>query len=159
MLCLSQVTFWPNRGYESEVAQSCQTLWDTMDCSLPRSLVHGFFQARVLKWVTSSLSRGSSQPRDWTQVSRIAGRCFTGKARGYEGTQFSSHIIHWFIQELRVKQPSRTKSCDIQTFRRYSSCPVSPQGLCGPWHLWCCMCVCTCWAASATSSCLQPYGM
>ena len=76
MLFLSKVTFWPYRGYESEAAQSCQTLWDPMDCSLPSSLVHGIFQARVLTWVTISLSRGSSWPRDLTQVSCIAGQCF-----------------------------------------------------------------------------------
>ena len=36
---------------ESEVAQSCVTLSDPMDCSLPGSSVHGIFQARVLEWV------------------------------------------------------------------------------------------------------------
>ena len=36
---------------ESEVAQSCPTLCDPIDCSLPRSSVHGIFQARVLEWV------------------------------------------------------------------------------------------------------------
>ena len=35
---------------ESEVAQSCPTLSDSMDCSLPGSSVHGIFQARVLEW-------------------------------------------------------------------------------------------------------------
>ena len=35
---------------ESEVAQSCRTLRDPMDCSLPGSSVHGIFQARVLEW-------------------------------------------------------------------------------------------------------------
>ena len=35
---------------ESEVAQSCQTLCDPMDCSLPGSSIHGVFQARVLEW-------------------------------------------------------------------------------------------------------------
>ena len=35
---------------ESEVAQSCLTLSDPMDCSLPGSFVHGIFQARVLEW-------------------------------------------------------------------------------------------------------------
>ena len=35
---------------ESEVAQSCPTLSDLMDCSLPGSSVHGIFQARVLEW-------------------------------------------------------------------------------------------------------------
>ena len=62
---------------ESEVAQSCPTLCDSMDYSLPRSSVHGIFQTRVLEWVAISFSRGSSQPRDTTQVSGIAGGFFT----------------------------------------------------------------------------------
>ena len=48
---------------ESEVAQSCLTLCDPMDCNLPGNLVHGIFQARVLEWVAVSFSRGSSRPR------------------------------------------------------------------------------------------------
>ena len=39
--------------------------------------VHGILQARLLEWVAISFSRGSSRPRDWTQVSHIAGRRFT----------------------------------------------------------------------------------
>ena len=42
-----------------------------MDCSLPGSSVHGIFQAILLEWIAISFSRGSSQPRDWTQVSRV----------------------------------------------------------------------------------------
>ena len=63
-------------GFESEskVAQSCPTLCDPMDCSLPGSSVHGISQARVLEWIAISSSRGSSQPRDRTQVSRIVDR-------------------------------------------------------------------------------------
>ena len=61
----------------SEVAQSCPTLCDPMNCSLPGFSVHGIFQARVLEWVTIPFSRGSSRPRDWTQVSCIVGRRFT----------------------------------------------------------------------------------
>ena len=48
-----------------------------MDCRLPGSSIHGIFQARVLEWVAIYFSRRSSQPRDPTQVSRIAGRSFT----------------------------------------------------------------------------------
>ena len=62
---------------ESLVTQSCPTLCDPMDYSLPGSSVHGIFQARVLKWVAISFSRGSSGPRDQTQVSHIVGRRFT----------------------------------------------------------------------------------
>ena len=49
---------------ESEVAQSCLTLFNPMDCSLPHSSDHGIFQARVLERVATSFSRGSSQPGD-----------------------------------------------------------------------------------------------
>ena len=56
----------------SEVAQSCLTL---CDC-----IVHGILQARTLEWVASPFSRGSSQPRDRTQVSHIAGGFFTSWA-------------------------------------------------------------------------------
>ena len=65
------------KGKWSEVAQSCLTLCDPMDCSLPGSSVHGIFQARVLEWVAISFSRVSSWSRDWTWVSCIVGRCFT----------------------------------------------------------------------------------
>ena len=61
----------------SEVAQSCLTLCDPMDSSLPGSAVHGIFQARILEWAAISFFRGSAQPRDRTWVSCIADRCFT----------------------------------------------------------------------------------
>ena len=64
-------------GHRSDVPQSCPTLCDPMDCSPPGFSIHGIFQAWVLEWVAISFSRGSSWPRDWTQVSRIAGRGFT----------------------------------------------------------------------------------
>ena len=58
-----------------KVAQSCPTLWDPMDYT-----VHGIFQVRILEWVAFPFSRGSSQPRDQTQISRIAGGFFTSWA-------------------------------------------------------------------------------
>ena len=61
----------------SEVTQSCPTLCNPTDCSLSGCSVHGIFQARVLEWIAISFSRGSSRPRNWTWVSRIAGRRFT----------------------------------------------------------------------------------
>ena len=62
---------------ESEVTQSCPTLSDPMDCSPPGSSILGILQARVLEWVAISSSRGSSRPRDQSQVSYTAGRRFT----------------------------------------------------------------------------------
>ena len=55
-----------------KVTHSCPTLCDPMN-----STVHGILQARILEWVAFPFSRGSSQPRDRTQVSRIAGGFFT----------------------------------------------------------------------------------
>ena len=52
-------------------AQSCQTLCDPMDYSLPGSSVHGISQARILEWVAISFSRETSHPRDWTHISWI----------------------------------------------------------------------------------------
>ena len=62
------------KNWKVKVTQSCLTLCDPMDYSLPSSSIHGILQARVLEWVAISFSRGSSWPGDWTQVSCIAGR-------------------------------------------------------------------------------------
>ena len=61
---------------ESEVAQSCLTLWDPMGCSLPGCSIHGIFQAWVLEWVIFFFFRRSSHPKDWTQVFSIVGKRF-----------------------------------------------------------------------------------
>ena len=58
-----------------KVAQSYLTLCNPMDC-----IVHGILQARILEWVAFPFSRGSSQSRDRTQVSCIAGEFFTSWA-------------------------------------------------------------------------------
>ena len=50
----------------AKLLQSCPTLFDPMDCSLPSSSVHGNLQGRVLEWVAISASRGSSLLRDGT---------------------------------------------------------------------------------------------
>ena len=56
---------------------SAVTLFDPMDC-----IVHGILQARILEWVAFPFSRGSSQPRDRTQVSSIAGRSSPAEPQG-----------------------------------------------------------------------------
>ena len=56
-----------------QVIQSCLTLCNPVDCSPPGSSVHRILQARILESVAMPSSRGSSQPRDQTQVFRIAG--------------------------------------------------------------------------------------
>ena len=73
---------------ESEVAQSCPTLCNPMDCSPPGSSNLGIFQAKVLEWVAISFSRGSSWPRNRTWVSHTVGRHF------YHLSHQGSLIIH-----------------------------------------------------------------
>ena len=58
-----------------KVSQLCPALCNPMYC-----VVHGILQAIVLEWVALLFSRGSSQPRDWTQVSHIAAGFFTSLA-------------------------------------------------------------------------------
>ena len=55
------------------VTQSCPNLCDPMDCSPPGSSVHGICQARILKWISIPFAKESSQRRDWSRVSCIAG--------------------------------------------------------------------------------------
>ena len=101
---VGQLGSWPIES-ESEVAQSCLTLCDPMDCSIPGSSIHGIFQARVLEWVAISFSRGSSRPRNWTQVSLIVGRCFTVWA-----TREVQLIASQFHGWIRVQLPYRAIS-------------------------------------------------
>ena len=90
------------------VAQSYLTLCDPMDCSLPGSSIRGIFQARILEWIDISFSRGSSWPRDQTQVSHIAGKHFTIWAS--RGAVIMNWIFHldqytciwvWLLNSLR----------------------------------------------------------
>ena len=73
-----QVTFLarnvkrPLKRGEVKVMQACLTLYNPMDC-----IVHGILQARILEWVAFPFPKGSSQPRDQTQASHIAGGFFT----------------------------------------------------------------------------------
>ena len=88
------------RRSESEVARSCPTLCDPMDCSPPGSSVHGILQARVLEWGAIAFSRGSSWPRDRIWVSRIVGRCFTIWATREvpRGNRYSAcHLLWWAL--------------------------------------------------------------
>ena len=68
--------------------QSCLTLCDSMDY-----IVHRILQARILEWVANTFSRGSSQPRDQTQVSCIAGVFFTKWATREAQSSSSSYLL------------------------------------------------------------------
>ena len=93
----------------AQLLQSCLTLCNPMDLSLPGSSVHGVLQARILEWVPMPSSRGSSRPRDRTCVSCVsctAGGFFTteplGKPADYcnIGYLSSFHILVLFSDSL-----------------------------------------------------------
>ena len=95
------------------VAQSCPTRWNPMDYSPPGSSVHGILQARILEWVAIPFSKGSSWPKDQTQVSCIAGRFFTMWATRDEKLvtktvlmqthRESKFILLWNIETFRLR--------------------------------------------------------
>ena len=73
---------------ESEVAQSCPTLNDPMDCSLPGPSVHGIFQARVLEW--GAIAFSDDQPRQHIKKQR---HYFVNKGPSSQGYYFSSSHV------------------------------------------------------------------
>ena len=83
--------------------QSCPTLCDPTDSRPPGSRIPGILQAITLEWVAISFSRGSSQPRDRTQVSCTAGGCFT---------VWATRETYFLLQCIKVKSESEvTQSC------------------------------------------------
>ena len=78
------------------------SLWP-MDCGPPGFSVHGILQERILEWVAIPFSRGSSQPRDGTQVSSIAGGFFTIWAPRETHT-----TIQWIVLAVSLGEPCWT---------------------------------------------------
>ena len=78
----------------------------------PHGTVRGVLQARKLEWVAMPFSRGSSQPKDWTQVSHIAGGFFTSWAPGKPFTSISSlksHVQYFLKQKIIIDDSPITK--------------------------------------------------
>ena len=72
------------------VTQSCPTLCNPMDFSPPGSSVHGILQARILEWIVIPFSRGSSWPRDRTQVSCITDGFYQ---LSYQGRSKNTEVV------------------------------------------------------------------
>ena len=111
------------------VVQSCLTLCDPMDCSPPGSSVHGISHARILEWVAISSTRRSSQPRDWTCISCLAGRFFftTGPPRKPSPTSehfeiyFSHHLLGGFLVPIsEIPRQHILMKCSLQRYIFYS---------------------------------------
>ena len=79
---------------KTSVTPWCLILCDHTDCSLPGSSVLGILQARILEWLAISNSRGSSQPRDQTYVSCIAGRYYHLSHQGLRKDLEHYQILH-----------------------------------------------------------------
>ena len=101
------------------VAQSCPTVCDPMDWGPPGFSVHGLLQSRILDWIAILFSRGTSQPRDWTLVSGIAGRFFyhlsyrevlnLALINNREGIQPHPSTENWIKDLLNMTLPIRTR--------------------------------------------------
>ena len=72
-LTLHSVSNGSKQVVRAKSFQSCPTLCNRMDCSLPSSSVHEILQARILEWIAMPSSKGSSQPRDRICISYISG--------------------------------------------------------------------------------------
>ena len=107
------------------VAQLCLTLWDPMDCSPPGSSIHRILQARILEWVASPFSRGSSWPRDWIQVSKHCRQIFlpTEPAFGRPGMlQFmgSQRVRHNWLNWIELSHQITISYGKLPLFYTYS---------------------------------------
>ena len=98
---------------ESEVAQSCLTLCDPMDCSLPCSSVHGIFQARVLEWVAIAFS--NDQPRQHIKKQR---HYFANKGPSSQGYGFS--VVMYGCERWTIKKTEcwRIDAFELWCWRR-----------------------------------------
>ena len=94
---LATATQYCKSAMKVKVAQSRLTLCDPMGYT-----VHGILQARILEWVSVPFFRGSSQPRDLTQVSCIAGGFFTSWA-----TREAHNIVNQLYFQKKKKRIAR----------------------------------------------------
>ena len=103
---------------------------DPMDCSLPGFFVQGIFQARILECVAISFSRGSSQSRDWTHISCIAGGFFTPAPLGKPNDTYT-HLRRYTASS----EWDALRAHVIVRLLTIASCPVGaqwPRGGTGP---------------------------
>ena len=102
-------SFWQHLKSEN-VSRSVisNSYCDPMDCSPPGSSVHGILQARILEWAYISFSRGSSWPKDWTQLSCLASKFFTiwvtGEALATSEVCVNTHPANKDVQ-IRCNEP------------------------------------------------------
>ena len=117
------------------MTQSCPTLCNPMDCSRPGSSIHGIFQARILEWVAVAFSKVSSQPRDWTPVSCIAGRLFfiiwaTEESicqNPYINIMLPLRISFTYFILLHIHHHTKNRGWTLSCLENISGCQTSPK--------------------------------
>ena len=103
---------------EVKVIQSCPTLCNLMDYT-----VHGILQTRILEWVAFPFSRGSSQPRDWTQISLFAGNSLPAEPqeRPKDTGRDSLSLLQWIF-------PTQESNQGLLHCRQIDSLPTELSG-------------------------------
>ena len=133
------VPFFNHKSKTYSDAQSCPTLCDPVDCSLSGSSVHGILQARILEWVTTSSSRGSSHRKirptsraspapaggffatstTWETQNQSKGkilRCLGGN--GKENQPYTSILIFYFTFDFKhIHSFTKLQSWHMQNWR------------------------------------------
>ena len=110
MLSRLVITFL-SRSSESESVKVVQ-LYLTL-CNLTDYTFHGILQTRILEWVAIPFSRGSSKPREWTQVSHIVGILYQLSHKG--SPPRSKHLLISWLQSPSavVWEPTKIKSVTV----------------------------------------------
>ena len=115
---------------ESEVTQSCPTLSDPMDCSLPGSSVHGIFQARVLEWGAIAFSKGKELPTPVIWLGESHGQYSSwgrNKLNTTEWLSLHSTSINcwpWFLSDTSISKPARVQWILFTVLTSLTSVPV-----------------------------------
>ena len=113
---------WKTCSYDlmcvhAKLLQSCLTLCNPMDCSLPGSSVHGILQARILEWVAMASSRGSSQPSNLFLLDllhwQVGSLPLVPPGKPQPGLLHCRQILHWMSHQRRQLMISVQFSCSV----------------------------------------------
>ena len=121
-------------GSRTKSLQSCLTLCESMDHSLPGSYVHGILQARIQEWVARLSSRASSWLRDWTCVTWIVGGFFTHWATWKAPSWYM--LLQFNTTPFRCHDELQSIFCCIQTL------PSEPGIMLQLWNMWISLLIC-----------------
>ena len=113
-------------GLCAKSLQSCPILCNPMYCSPPGSSVHGIFQARILKWVAISFSRGFSHPRGWIYISFVS--CIAGDSLpaepsgkpiqwvGFHQWRQLTQEYFWLLGRSKIRKTTYRLKCQMSAF-------------------------------------------